>query len=92
MVGVVLMWWPVLVGLFIECRCLNIACSNIGIQILAAADLWTGVANKYVGLYAPYFLLYINKYYYSDCLVLLKVLESKHSETYKIEGLALICL
>ena len=31
-----------------------------------------------------------NKYYYSDCLVLLKVLENKHAETYKIEGLAYI--
>ena len=29
-----------------------------------------------------------NKYYYSDYFVLLKVLENKHSETYKIEGLA----
>ena len=29
-----------------------------------------------------------NKYYFSDCFVLLQVLENKHSETYKIEGLA----
>ena len=29
-----------------------------------------------------------NKYYHSDCLVLLKVLGNKDSETYKIEGLA----
>ena len=29
-------------------------------------------------------------YYYSNCLVLLKLLENKHSKTYKIEGLAFI--
>ena len=30
------------------------------------------------------------KYYFSDCLVSIKVLENKNSETYKIEGLAYI--
>ena len=29
-----------------------------------------------------------HKYYYSDCLFLLEVLENKHSEIYKIEALA----
>ena len=32
-----------------------------------------------------------NKFYYSDCVVLLQAVENKHSETYKIEGLANMC-